>query len=252
MNATMFLDIQPALLGKTYLVVGIIFSAMLLGPFASRKFASILPKNKKKQTPTSLTEAPTAIRQVLISTAVYFITVILIVLIIIVGIFMFYLVAKDVTLGDTFSKTLETLNKYFWMNGNLAFAYIPVVLSSVVLFTVFVTYVMTNQEFLTNIEFAGVTNDFLITKKKNVGKNKNLTTNEWFRKYYILLIFIATLFIYTIIFVPLWNIDKVLYIKCTLLILMILIGSMATLRKWWMMFATYVFIVAGYFLSIGQ
>lgn len=249
MNADMLLDIQPDIIGKTYLVVGIIFSAMLLGPFASRKFASILPKNKKKQTSTSLTEAPTIIRQAVISTAIYYVTILLMVVIIIICIFMFYLVAKDVTLGDTFTKTLETLNKYFWMNGSLLFAYSPVVLSSLVLLTVFASYVMTNQDFLTNIEFASVTNDFSVVKKKNVSKKQDLTTIEWFRKYYILLIFIATLFIYTIIFVPLWNINKVLYMKCTLLILMILIGSMATLHKWWMMFASYALIIAGYFLS---
>jgi hypothetical protein len=240
------LDIQTPFIGKTYLVIGVIFSAMLLGPFTSRKIASALPGRNKQQTSSELDTASNIAKQAMLSTAIYLFTMFLMVVVVMVSIFMFYLVAKDVTLGETFTKTFETLNKYLWMDGQLTFAYIPIILSSIVLLIVFMSYAWSNSDFVSNIEFASVNNGFMTSKKKS---NQNISRYDWFRKHYILLIFIASLFIYTIIFVPLWNMDKVLYVKCMTLILMILVSSMATLRKWWVMFIVYTLIAIGYVSS---
>lgn len=240
------LDIQTPLIGKTYLVIGIIFSAMLMGPFTSRKIASVLPRRKKQQ--GELSDRNTIVKQAALSTAIYFITVIAMIFVVMTGVFMFYLVAKDVTLTETLTKTFETFNKYFWMNGQLTFAYTPIILSSIVLLFVVLTYAWNNSDFVDNIAFAKVNNNFMANKKRNEA-NQNMSQYDWFRKHYTLLIFIASLFIYTIIFVPIWNTDKGLYIKCVGLILLILISGMATLRKWWLMFIVYLIIAVGYATS---
>jgi hypothetical protein len=244
------LDIQTPFIGKTYLVIGVIFSAMLLGPFTSRKIASVLPGRKKQQTSSELNTSSSVVKQAMLATAIYLFTMFLMVLVVMVSIFMFYLVAKDVTLGETVTKTFETLNKYLWMDGQLTFAYIPILFSSIVLLIVFMSYAWSNSDFVSNIEFASVNNGFMTSKKKSDKVlNQNMSRYDWFRKHYILLIFIASLFIYTIIFVPLWNMDKVLYVKCVTLILMILVSSMAALRKWWVMFIVYTLIAIGYVSS---
>lgn len=240
------LEIQTPLIGKTYLVISIIVSAMLLGPFTSRKIASVLPGRKKKQ--GDIMDTHTVMKQAALSTAIYLLAIIAVIIAVMVGVFMFYLVAKDVTLSETFYKTLETFNTYFWMNGQLTFAYSPIILSSIVLLFVVLSYAWGNSDFVDNIAFAKVNNDFMINKKKDQA-NQNITQTYWFRKHYMLLIFIASLFIYTIIFVPIWSTDKALYVKCVSLLLLILISSMAALHKWWLMFIVYLFIAVGYVTS---
>lgn len=240
------LDIQTPVIGKTYLVIGVIFSAMLLGPFTSRKISSVIPRRKKQQSTLDINTPNDVVKQAMLSTAIYLLTLFIMVLVVMTSIFMFYLVAKDVTLGETFTKTLETLNKYLWMDGQLLFAYSPVVAASIVLLFVVMSYAWSNSDFVSNIEFANVNNGFMTNKKKN---NENISKTDWFRKHYVLLIFIASLFIYTIIFVPLWDIDKALYLKCVMLILMILVSSMATLRIWWGIFIVYFLVAIGYISS---
>lgn len=239
-------DIQTPFIGKTYLVIGLIFSAMLLGPFTSRKIASILPGRKKQQESSVLNTPKTIVKQALLSTAIYFSTLFAMIIAVMMAIFMFYLVSKDVTLGDTFAKTFETLNKYLWMNGQLMFAYVPFIVSSIVLLLVVISYAWSNDDFVSNVEFASVSNGFMVNKKKT---DQNISKYDLFRKHYILLIFIVSLFIFTILYVPLWNIDKVIYVKCVTLVLMILVSSMATLRKWWILFIVYTLIAIGYISS---
>lgn len=243
-------DIQTSVIGKTYLVIGVIYSAMLLGPFAMRKIGVLLPKSKSKSTLQSRLNRPaTIITQALISTSVYFITILIILVFSVCGIFGRYLFAKDVTITEMFPKTLATFNKYFWMNGSMAYAYSPVFLSSIVMLIVFVFYVIANKDFVANIEFANIDNGFLQNGKKSTSRNNSITNVEWFRRHYALLVFIAILFMYAIIFLPLWIANKVLYLKCVAIILLVLVGSVASLYAWWVMFFVYILLVIGFVTS---
>jgi len=244
------LDIQDTIIGRTYFIIGIFFSALMLGPFIIRKINSVLPKRRKQPKQGGELNNPKAlIKHAMLNTLVYIVTICVMLILVLTSVFMYYLVAKDVTLGETFTKSIETFNKYLWMNGNMIFAYSPVILASVVLFIVISVYAMTNEDFVSNIEFAQIDSNFMANKKKRNISNKKMIGIDWFRKHYILLIFIASLFIYTIIFVPIWNVDKALYVRSIGLLLLILISSVASLTRWWVMFIVYALIIVGSFTS---
>jgi hypothetical protein len=269
------LDIQASIIAKTFLVIGIFYTSMLLAPFLLRIIRKIFPKNnrKKKNIDTEsevyLRDPKNIVKESVISTLVFFAVILIIFLIIFTGIVLYASIFRNDVNGliEAFNLTQAIINQQFWMDGIMIFAYTPVILSALIVFVVITIYSLSMDDFRNNIAFVNVDNGFLKNKKsnkqnislndedeifnsKNNKNNKmNITQKDWFRKNYIILIFIASLFIYTIIFVPLWTVEKMAYIKSVLFILLILISSLATLHKWWVMFIAYVIIIAGYFLS---
>jgi hypothetical protein len=271
------LDIQASIIGKTFLVIGVFYTSMLLAPFLLRKIRKIIPRNnrkkKDKETDTEsevyLRETKNIVKESAISTLVFFAVISITFLIIFTGIFLYSNIFRNDVNGFTeaFNVTKAIINQQFWMDGIMIFAYTPVILSALIVFVVITIYSLSMDDFRNNIAFVNVDNDFvkkkktnkqnislddedeLFNSKKNKNNKMNITQKDWFRKNYIILIFIASLFIYTIIFVPLWTVEKMAYIKSVLLILLILISSLATLHKWWVMFIAYFILITGYFLS---
>lgn len=260
------LDIQTVIISRTILVIGIYYTTMLLAPFLFRKVSKLFNKKKSKNNDKDYLKQPrNIIKEAAISTAIYLIVFIISILIIFTGLFIYCTFRDD----EPFVTAKAIMNQNFWMNGIMVFAYTPLVISIVVVFLVITFYSLLIDDFKNNIAFVDIDNGFLskrrkktqtmqsiedieyddtISIKKTNDKN-TITQLHWFRKNYIILIFIASLFIYTIIFVPVWSIEKIVYIKTIVIILMILICSLASFKKWWIMFITYAVIIGGFFIT---
>jgi hypothetical protein len=265
------LDIQTTTTGKTYLVIAVIYTAMIFSPVIIQKLQDLMPSDKLKNIDDNndLNKPRDIIQASFLNTLIYITSILITLIIIIIFIFFYFLVAKDITVEQTFAQTINTFNEQFWMNGNMMFAYIPILLSSIVIFVVITIYTLSDKDFANNIAFATIENKSIVHKKisnesdlfdhddvddmtisaNSKNSSSNLTDKDWFRKYYVLLIFIASLFLYTIIFVPLWNINKLMYVKCIFMILFVLVCSMATMQKWWIIFIVYAIVSVGYFTS---
>lgn len=260
------LDIQTVIISRTILVIGIFYTTMLLAPFLFRKISNLFRKKKsKKNAKDYLNQSKNIIKEAAISTVVYLVVFIISILIIFTGLFVYCTFRDD----EPFAMAKLLMNQNFWMNGIMIFAYTPLVISILVVFLVISFYSLLIDDFKNNIAFVDIDNDFLSKKKKKTQavssfeeleyddmisdrktNNKNTITQlDWFRKNYIILLFIASLFIYTIIFVPVWGIEKMAYIKTIIIILMILICSLASFKKWWVMFITYAVILGGFFIT---
>jgi hypothetical protein len=261
------LDIQTIIISRTILVIGIFYTTMLLAPFLFRKVSKLFTKKKSKTNDKDYLKKPkNIIKESAISTAVYLLVFVLSILIIFTGLFLYCTFTTD---DDPFAMAKALMNQNFWMNGIMVFAYTPLVISVVVVFLVIAFYSLFIDDFKNNIAFVDIDNGFLSKKRKKdltlssiedieyddmiserTTKKKNAITQlDWFRKNYIILLFIASLFIYTIIFVPIWGIEKMAYVKTIVIILMILICSLASFKKWWVMFITYAVILGGFFIT---
>lgn len=240
---------------------------MLLAPFLFRKASKIIKsKTSNKNDKNYLTQTKNIIKESVISTFIYLFVFLISILITFTGLFLYSTFKYDDS-PITMAKAL--MNQNFWMNGTMVFAYTPLIISIIVVFVVIIFYSLLIDDFKNNIAFVDIDNGFLSKKRKkqqsqtsyedieyddivliNRKDNKNnITQLEWFRKNYIILLFIASLFIYTIIFVPVWGIEKLMYVKAIAIILMILISSIASLWKWWIMFIAYAIIISGYFIT---
>lgn len=259
------LDIQTIIISRTILVIGIFYTTMLLAPFLYRKVSKLFVKRTSKTNDKDyLNQSKNIIKEAIVSTVVYLFVFVISILIIFTGLFVYCTFQDD----DPFAKAKALMNQNFWMNGIMVFAYTPLVISIIVVFIVITFYSLLIDDFKNNIAFVDIDNDFLSKRKKRqalstledieyddlvVDRNKNkkttITQVDWFRKHYMILLFIASLFIYTIIFVPVWGIEKLTYIKTIVIILIILICSLATFKKWWVMFITYAVILGGYFIT---
>ena len=260
------LDIQTTIISRTFLVIGIFYTTMLLAPFLFRKISKLFKKkNAKKDNKNYLTRTKNIIKESAISTVIYLCVFVISILLIFSALFVYCTFKYD----DPMSQAKSLMNQNFWMNGIMVFAYTPLVMSMLIIFVVIVFYTLLIDDFRSNIAFSEMDNDFLSKKKKkqlsqqsyediefedtispNRKNDKNAISQlDWFRKNYIILIFVASLFIYTIIFVPVWGIEKLVYVKTVTIILMILISSLASLWKWWVMFIAYAIIVGGYFIT---
>lgn len=254
------LDIQTIIISRTILVIGIFYTTMLLAPFLFRTIS----KSRKYDT-LYLKQTKNIIKEAAVSSVIYLIVFIISILLIFTGFFIYCIFRDDAPF--TMAKAL--MNQNFWMNGMMIFSYTPLVISVLVVFVVITFYSLLIDDFKNNIAFVDIDNGFLTKKKKTTKalsfiedieyddtisikktNDKNTITQlHWFRKNYIILIFIASLFIYTIIFVPVWSIEKIVYIKTIVIILMILICSLASFKKWWIMFITYAVIIGGFFIT---
>ena len=260
------LDIQTVIISRTILVIGIYYTTMLLAPFLFRKVSKLFNKKKSKNNDKDYLKQPrNIIKEAAISTAIYLIVFIISILIIFTGLFIYCTFRDD----EPFVTAKAIMNQNFWMNGIMVFAYTPLVISIVVVFLVITFYSLLIDDFKNNIAFVDIDNGFLSKRRKKTQtmqsiedieyddtisdrkiNNKNVITQlDWFRKNYIILLFIASLFIYTIIFVPVWGIAKLTYIKTIVIILMILICSLASFKKWWVLFITYAVILGGFFIT---
>lgn len=240
---------------------------MLLAPFLFRKMSKLFKsKTSKKNNKNYLTQTKNIIKESLISTVLYLIVFLISILIIFSGLFLYCTFKYD---DDPISKAKALMNQNFWMNGIMIFTYTPLVISIIVVFIVITFYTLLIDDFKNNIAFVDVDNGFLTKKRKKQqsqttyedieyedtillkqNNNKNsISQLDWFRKNYILLLFISSLFIYTIIFVPVWGIEKLVYVKTITVLLMILISSIASLWKWWIIFIAYAIIISGYFIT---
>lgn len=257
------LDIQTTIISRTFLVIGIFYTTMLLAPFLFRKISNLFSKKKSnKDNKNYLTQSKNIIKEAIISTFVYLLVFIISILIIFSGFFIYCTFRYD----DPMASAKILMNQNFWMNGVMIFAYTPLMMSMVIVFIVLLFYTLLIDDFKNNIAFADINNNFLVKNKKKKqtyedleyedtisqqrkSNKNNITQLDWFRKHYFILIFIASLFIYTIVFVPVWGTDKLVYIKTITIILMILISSLASLWKWWVIFIAYIVIVGGYFIT---
>lgn len=260
------LDIQTIIISRTILVIGVFYTTMLLAPFLFRKVNKLFTKRKsQKNNEDYLKQSKNIIKEAAISTVSYLVVFIISILIIFTGLFIYCTFRDD----EPFAMAKALMNQNFWMNGIMIFAYTPLVISILVVFLVTTFYSLFIDDFKNNIAFVDIDNGFMNKKKKkaqslssiedieyddtisyNKTSNKNTITQlDWFRKNYIILLFIASLFIYTIIFVPVWGIEKIAYIKTIIIILMILICSLASFKKWWVMFITYAVILGGFFIT---
>lgn len=260
------LDIQTIIISRTILVIGIFYTTMLLAPFLFRKVNKLFTKKKSKTNDIDyLNKSKNIIKEAAISTAVYLVVFIISILIIFTGLFIYCTFNDD----DPFTTAKALMNQNFWMNGIMVFAYTPLIISVLVVFLVISFYSLLVDDFKNNIAFVDIDNEFLSKKRKKdlalssiedieydetisnrkANSKKKITQLDWFRKNYITLLFIASLFIYTIIFVPVWGIEKMTYIKTIIIILMILICSLASFKKWWVMFITYTVILGGFFIT---
>jgi hypothetical protein len=260
------LDIQTIIISRTILVIGIFYTTMLLAPFLFRKISKLFAKRKsKKKAKDYLNQPKNIIKEAAISTAIYLVVFIISILIVFTGLFLYCTFTDD----DPLTSAKALMNQNFWMNGIMIFAYTPLLISVVVVFIVISFYSLLIDDFKNNIAFVDIDNDFFNKKQKKAqtlssteeleyddaiserksNNKKPITQLDWFRKNYIILLFIASLFIYTIIFVPIWGIEKAAYIKTVVIILMILICSLASFKKWWVMFITYAVILGGFFIT---
>lgn len=261
------LDIQTTVISRTFLVIGIFYTTMLLAPFLFRKVSKLFKSKKsKKNDKNYLTQTKNIIKESAISTAIYLSVFIISIVILFTCLFLYCSFKYD---DDPFTKAKALMNQNFWMNGIMVFAYTPLAISIIVVFIVMIFYTLLIDNFKNNIAFAEIDNGFLTKRKRrqqtaqsyddiefedNLLQSKstkkiNITQLDWFRKNYIILLFIASLFIYTIIFVPVWGLEKIVYVKTITIILMILISSIASLWKWWIMFIAYAVIIGGYFIT---
>jgi hypothetical protein len=260
------LDIQTTIISRTFLVIGIFYTTMLLAPFLFRKINTLFTKKKKtKDDKNYLKQSKNIIKESIISTVVYLLVSLISILIIFSGLFIYCTFKYD----DPMASARMLMNQNFWMNGIMIFAYTPIIMSMIILFVVIIFYTILIDDFKNNIAFADIDNEFLTKSKKKshslqsyedleyedtISQDKknnknNITQLDWFRKNYIILIFVAALFIYTIVFVPVWGVEKLVYIKTITIILMILISSIASLWKWWIIFIAYSIIIGGYFVT---
>lgn len=261
------LDIQTIIISRTILVIGLFYTTMLLAPFLFRKVRKLFTKKKSNKNDKDYLKQPkNIIKEAAISTVIYLVVFIVSILILFTGLFMYCTFRDD----EPFAMAKALMNQNFWMNGIMVFAYTPLVIAIVVVFLVTTFYSLFIDDFKNNIAFVQIDNGFMSKKKKKSqetssiddieyddaistrtsNNNKNIITQlDWFRKNYIILLFIASLFIYTIIFVPIWGIEKMAYIKTIVIILMILICSLASFKKWWVMFITYAVILGGFFIT---
>lgn len=259
------LDIQTIIISRTILVIGIFYTTMLLAPFLFRKISKLFTKKKsKKNDKTYLQQPKNIIKEAVISTVIYLLVFLISLVIIFVGLFTYCTFKYD----EPFAMAKAMMNQNFWMNGIMVFAYTPLVIAIVVVFLVITFYSLFIDDFKNGIAFVDIDNGFLSKKRKKeqalsledieyddtisnrqTNYKTTITQLDWFRKNYIILLFIASLFIYTIIFVPIWGIEKLAYIKTIVIILMILICSLASFKKWWIMFITYAVILGGFFIT---
>lgn len=261
------LDIQTIIISRTILVIGVFYTTMLLAPFLFRKISKLFLKKKSQTIKKSYLNKPkNIIKESAISTLIYIVVFIISILIIFTTLFIYCIFRHD----NPFATAKALMNQSFWMNGIMVFAYTPLVISIVVVFLVVTFYSLLIDDFKNNISFVDIDNGFLSTKQKKTANlqiedieyddtiidtdirsnNEPLITQvDWFRKNYITLLFIASLFIYTIIFVPIWGMEKIVYVKTIIIILMILVCSLASFQKWWVMIITYIVILVGFFIT---
>lgn len=260
------LDIQTIIISRTILVIGIFYTTLLLAPFLFRKVNKLFAKRQSKTNDKKyLNQSKNIIKEAAISTIVYLFVFVISIIIIFAGLFFYCTFRYD----EPFAQAKALMNQNFWMNGIMVFAYTPLIIAILVVFLVITFYSLFIDDFKNNIAFVDIDNGFLSKSRKktqilssiedieyddtisNTKKtNKSTITQlDWFRKNYMILLFIASLFIYTIIFVPIWGIEKLAYIKTIVIILMILICSLASFKKWWVMFITYVIILGGFFVT---
>lgn len=250
---------QETALGHIFMIIGLLFTALvstslMMAPISHIKASKV---EKEARTIRGMTKS------MAISTATYIGNILSSIVVFLLFIFLYFVFfGENMPLGDTFTKSTTTLKYLLWMDGKMLTTYITLFVAFVIVFTMVLFYAVSDKEFVKNLRFP------ILPITKNIsylsgvlggdagednedGENVKTTVNdvELFRTHYSLLLFLVCMFIFMVMFVPVWDISKKSFAIYMFVIFGIIVTALATFAKWWSFVFVYALILIGYLKS---
>lgn len=256
---------QDIVIGRLFLVIGVVFSALFISTFLTRQFYtfSIVDIVKQKK---ELKEVKGIAKNMGISIAVYILGVIIAFLLVWILIFAYFVFFSETNIEETFARTSASFSNKFWLQGHMLFAYTPLLASTVLVFTLFMFLFMSNKDILTSFKFAPMevtkkqqenddgmeyTDDDMLGMEEEEDNTRPIATDvERFQRHVLLLIFLSAMFVYIIILIPLWSVDKFAFAFNMILLFAIIVCTLATYHKKKVAFILYILLAIGYLKSL--
>lgn len=260
---------QESVTGRLFLVIGIVISGLFMSTFLNHRFYEIAMVNVSKQN-AELKTINGVVKTMSVSIATYLLGIIIAFTIAWLLIFMYFVFFIETTVSETFARSIVSFKDFFWLNGQMIFAYTPLILSILLVFTMFILMFLSNKDALKSLKFASLTDK---AKKNTLQEDENrmdddtddvptldldnaLSGNgissdvESFQRHVLLLIFLSAIFVYIIILVPLWSSSKLSFAVNMTLIFGIIICTLATYNTSWVAILSYLLVAIGYLYGV--
>ena len=253
---------QETLLGHIFVIIGLLFTALvstslMMAPISHIKASKV---EKEARTIKGMTKS------MAISTATYIGNILASIFVFLLFIFLYFVFfGENMPLGDTLAKSTATLKHLLWMDGKMLTTHITLIVSFVIVFAMVILYALSDKEFVKNLRFPILPITKNISYLSSVigggaedenddnedGENVKTTVNdvELFRSHYSLLLFLVCMFIFMVMFVPMWDISKKSFAIYMFVIFGIIVTALATFAKWWSFVFVYALLLIGYLKS---
>lgn len=255
---------QESVVGRVFLVIAVMFSALFISTWISRKVAEFLPVDRNKLLKELKTLQGQA-KNMGISIGMYLIGVFVAFMFAGFVIFGYFTIAEETTLDVTFARAMASFKDKFWLQGQMMFAYTPLIVSTILVFTLFMILFASNSDALQNLKFSTLDT----VRKSKDGDDSNSGSNdptfelepeetigtripsdiELFQRHVLLMIFLSAMFVYMVIFSQMWSTSKALFASYTALLCGIIVSTIATFYKRWFAVALYGLVTIGYMKS---